>query len=942
MRVGQGGCGGFRRSELLLVAAAGAGIGSICVLLCLLHNTPLPNNAEEQANGLLPAIPRFADKVNGALAEYGGLRGSSAFPEAHVASAAGHAAGLESAATVAHRAEASATAALQAVREGLASIDRRLAQAGVGDSGEKLPVPMSAAEKSAAEAAALLASQAAASNAAAQVAALGQQVASMVSLAQQTFHSSGGAAPLSVQLLPAPTPSPPSFAWGSTASSSSSSSESEVDKLKKEVQELKDSLHRLARQTDDRVATLHAELTQQDSGSDNASAPADDGSHICRTPPCSRDVESCKANNNCCTDRMFEMLTDFTNFLSRHNVTYYLAEGTLLGAIREKDIIPYTGDLDIIVPKEGWEKAKKISKEWKDGKSYYLLQDPEEHDCMRLCAVWKGMPANRQPYSKHFDWDTEKIGAEVPYYMDIYSEDMDFAKNLVPLLVYPLSNVTMRGKTFSSPRESEMWVEARYGESWRVPDHESRELADKYPTHEQARAWADGVLQLRKARSDTNLGLRMLDRAHVEHKTGNIVLGSAERIGKPPSAAAQSVEVKELHEGQDAEVISGKLEITPPGNADYEGQITRYEVFWAAEEFKGMDVAVTRIGSSILKVDRCTGEVMDDSISSTNSTTTGAVVVHEALDLEVDKDSRIRQLEDALKQTKEELEEAKAHPGKFCPKRGKRLLVFFPKNVSKPKGATHVSVVTANENGLSSEDCSGELPGPNGMVVSPEMKFSRKVQFGLLAGLSGDKADGSKCMDGSTSPLPRSGVDRVVDFMVKKTFQDMTTALRAMSTWLSPVQAALDACTDSSAVDVRAILNASRARLEHGKVDYIPGKQLDIDTVTIFMGINMAIGHLRKERTVAFGQALGQLLRPLADFVPKIEGEPDEASKACAPGFRTPNEQGCCTAAWSPQCGEICARKRCQGHPTAKWLPLDFSKHTYMCCPQAANVTTTK
>ena len=73
-----------------------------------------------------------------------------------------------------------------------------------------------------------------------------------------------------------------------------------------------------------------------------------------------------------CADLMFEMLVDFSNFLRRNNVTFMLSEGTLLGAVRDQDrslgcpqwgipgqcgvcqdIIPYTADLDIFVPREG-------------------------------------------------------------------------------------------------------------------------------------------------------------------------------------------------------------------------------------------------------------------------------------------------------------------------------------------------------------------------------------------------------------------------------------------------------------------------------------------------------------------------------------------------------------------------------------------------------------
>merc|ERR1719356_2009989 len=114
------------------------------------------------------------------------------------------------------------------------------------------------------------------------------------------------------------------------------------------------------------------------------------------------------------------MLVDFAHYLDEQNVSYFLVEGTLLGAVRDEDIIPYTSDLDIFIPREGWEQAKKISsRKFRGRKSYYFLEDPEERHCARLCAVWDGLPVNRAAFNKHFDWDTDRVGAEVQYYMDI-------------------------------------------------------------------------------------------------------------------------------------------------------------------------------------------------------------------------------------------------------------------------------------------------------------------------------------------------------------------------------------------------------------------------------------------------------------------------------------------------------------------------------------------
>lgn len=52
---------------------------------------------------------------------------------------------------------------------------------------------------------------------------------------------------------------------------------------------------------------------------------------------------------NDCPSTRFEMLIYVTDFLQKHNIEYFIAYGTLLGAVREQDIITHTPDIDICV-----------------------------------------------------------------------------------------------------------------------------------------------------------------------------------------------------------------------------------------------------------------------------------------------------------------------------------------------------------------------------------------------------------------------------------------------------------------------------------------------------------------------------------------------------------------------------------------------------------------
>lgn len=65
----------------------------------------------------------------------------------------------------------------------------------------------------------------------------------------------------------------------------------------------------------------------------------------------------------------FDMLKMFDAFCKENNIRYFLAYGTLLGAIRYKKFIPWDDDVDVLVPREDYDRLLHL---FQDNEKYRL------------------------------------------------------------------------------------------------------------------------------------------------------------------------------------------------------------------------------------------------------------------------------------------------------------------------------------------------------------------------------------------------------------------------------------------------------------------------------------------------------------------------------------------------------------------------------------------
>lgn len=120
----------------------------------------------------------------------------------------------------------------------------------------------------------------------------------------------------------------------------------------------------------------------------------------------------------------FDILKHFDAFCKKHNIRYYLAYGTLLGAVRYKKFIPWDDDVDVLVPRDDYERLLKI---YEDNAKYKLFAFEKDSKFY-------------YPFAKLCDLSTRKVmpkfrssdaipGVEIDIFpLDCWHSDYEMAK----------------------------------------------------------------------------------------------------------------------------------------------------------------------------------------------------------------------------------------------------------------------------------------------------------------------------------------------------------------------------------------------------------------------------------------------------------------------------------------------------------------------------------
>lgn len=166
---------------------------------------------------------------------------------------------------------------------------------------------------------------------------------------------------------------------------------------------------------------------------------------------------------------LLEMYKDIARVCDAHNLVYMLGGGTCLGAIRHKGYIPWDDDLDLMMPRDSYEKLIQFCDAGELGDKYEIDTPRKNHDC-------------KNPFLKVFRKGTLDV--------ELQSENTPFPKgvfiDIFPMDSAPRNRLMQKLKGFVSDAMRRVCTSVLYAEYPSQKYHEfmslDKEALSRYKT----------------------------------------------------------------------------------------------------------------------------------------------------------------------------------------------------------------------------------------------------------------------------------------------------------------------------------------------------------------------------------------------------------------------------------------------------------------------------
>jgi len=183
----------------------------------------------------------------------------------------------------------------------------------------------------------------------------------------------------------------------------------------------------------------------------------------------------------CIVDVLGDMVLAISEAFEKAKLTHFIAYGTLLGAVRNQKIIPWTTDVDLVIDSGNWTGLAKTLKNSnvlaKHGLKFFF--DPGfGKDLGRICISedakkWIGYAKNIPEKSVYYDTGYPYVdiykGIDVPNmvgkYRVMWGPGCTFNKSDI----YPLGKVDLLGHKFAAPRNPDAILSQIYGPDYITP-----------------------------------------------------------------------------------------------------------------------------------------------------------------------------------------------------------------------------------------------------------------------------------------------------------------------------------------------------------------------------------------------------------------------------------------------------------------------------------------